>query len=273
MQKPRITAAVALASLVLLTACGADTGSGAGSGDSGTDTVDVPVTNVRWAFDSVTVAGKRTPAPTGAYVEFAENGRVQGNSGCNHFGGTVSVDGDTLTVGLGETTEMGCPEDLQRFETTLHKTFDGKLKAVLDGDRFVLTAANGDRLALSSQPPAPLKGTSWVVESLISGDAATSLPAGTEGRAHFVIGEDGRVTGNLGCNRFSTTATVSGSTISFGRLVSTRMLCAPPQMTVEKAMSKVFESRATYELRHRALTLTTPEGAGVAATTKPVAKD
>ena len=275
MQKPRITAAAALASLALLTACGTETGSGAGSGPGSDQTVvtDVAVTGVRWSFDSITVDGKRTPAPDGAYVEIAENGRAKGNTGCNHFGGAVAVKADTLDVSLDETTEIGCPEDLQRFETVLDKTFDGKLKAVVDGDKLTLTRADGDTLVLSSQKPVPLQGTPWTVESLVSGDSSASLPAGTEGRAHFVIGKDGKVTGSLGCNRFSTTATVSGSTIAFGRVVSTRMLCAPPQMNVEKAMLNVFESKATYELRDRSLSLTAPDGRGVAATAKPVTKD
>ncbi|MEU8526507.1 MULTISPECIES: META domain-containing protein [Streptomyces] len=270
MQKPIVTAAAALASLVLLTACGTETGSGGGAGAVGSDAF---VANVRWTFDTLTVDGKKTTAPPGAYVEFGEDGRASGNSGCNHFGGESEVRGDTLTVTLGETTEMGCDASLQSFETLLHKTFDGRFKAVVDGDTLTLTRSDGDTLVLSSQPPAPLKGTKWTVESLVSGDTASSLPAGTEGRAHFVIAEDGKVTGNLGCNRFSTTATVSGSTITFGRLASTRMVCAPPQMKVEEAMSKVFESRATYGLHVRSLTLTAPDGTGVAAATKPVTKD
>ncbi|WP_406861858.1 META domain-containing protein [Streptomyces sp. HUAS MG47] len=271
MQKPRITAVAALASLVLLAACGTESGTGAGSG---TVDADVFVANVRWTFDTITADGKKTTAPAGAYVEFTENGRAAGNSGCNHFGGAATVEDDTVTVSLGETTEMGCDAERQSFEKLLHRTFDGRLKAVVDGDTLTLTRPDGDTLVLSSQPPAPLKGTKWTVDTLVSGETASSLPAGTEGRAHFVIGADGRVAGNLGCNRFSTTATVSGSTISFGRVVSTRMVCAPPQMTVEKAMLKVFESRdATYALHVRQLTLTTPDGSGVAASATRVVKD
>ncbi|MFG2333649.1 META domain-containing protein [Streptomyces sp. NPDC048604] len=269
MQKPRISAVAALASLALLTACGTEGGAGGGSSVES----DVFVANVRWAFDTLTVDGKKTTAPAGAYVEFAENGRASGNSGCNHFGGEAAVEGDSLTFSLGETTEMACEEPSQSFEALLHKTFDGRFKAVLDGDTLTLTRQDGDTLVLSSQPPAPLKGTKWTVDTLVSAETATSLPAGSEGRAHFVIGADGKVTGNLGCNRFSTTAAVSGSTISFGRVVSTRMLCAPPQMTVEKAMLKVFESRAAYELHVRQLTLTAPDGSGVAASATRVVKD
>ncbi|WP_418957910.1 META domain-containing protein [Streptomyces tritici] len=272
MQKPRITAAAALASLAVLAACGTETGTGTGAG-SRTVTSDAPVTNIRWSFDSLTVDGKKTPAPAGAFVEFAENGRVSGNSGCNHFGGAVAVNEDALTVSLGETTEMACDAKRDRFESLLHKTFDGRLKAVVADGTLTLTRPDGDTLVLGSEPPAPLKGTKWTVDTLVSGETASSLPAGAEGRAYFVLGADGRITGKLGCNGFSTTAAVSGTTITFGRVITTKMVCAAPQMTVEKALLKLFESPATYELRFRQLALTAPDGSGVAASATRVAKD
>ncbi|WP_137994408.1 META domain-containing protein [Streptomyces vilmorinianum] len=266
MQKPRITAATAaLASLLVLAACGTEK---AGS-DPGAGTVspDLPVTGVHWAVDSLTVDGRKTPAPAGTYVEIEKNGRAKGNSGCNHFGATVTVEGDTLEVGLGETTEMAC--DAMDFETAFHKAFTGKLKAKLAGDRLTLTAPDGTTsLALTSEPPAPLNGTTWTVDSLLSGDTATSVPKGAEGKAHFVIDKDGKVGGSLGCNRFSTTAEISGRTVTFGQITTTRMRCTGPEMDLETELYEVFGGSATYELRHRGLSLVNAEGKGFAATAK-----
>ncbi|MBT2439001.1 META domain-containing protein [Streptomyces sp. ISL-36] len=270
-RKPRITAAAALASLLVLAACGTEK---AGT-DPGADTVapDVPVTGVHWAFDSVTVAGKTTRAPAGAHVEIEKNGRAKGNSGCNHFGAAVAVNGDTLTVSMAETTEMGCPAELQSFESTLWKAFSGTLKAKLEDDRLTLTAPDGTAtLALSSEPAAPLNGTTWTVDSLLSGDTAASLPQDSEGKAHFVIDKDGKVRGSLGCNRFSTTAKISGRTIDFGEITTTRMMCTGPEMKLETELYEVFGGSATYELSHRALTLTTADGKGFGAVAKPPAK-
>ncbi|MFF8610091.1 META domain-containing protein [Streptomyces sp. NPDC015346] len=273
MQKPRITtAATVLASLLALAACGTEK-----AGDRpGSDTLapDVPVTGVHWSFDSVTVAGKTTPAPAGAHVEIGKDGRAKGNSGCNHFGAAVAVNGDTLTVSMAETTEMGCPADLAGFETTLHKAFSGPLKAKLDGDRLTLTAPDGrTTVALTSEPAAPLNGTTWTVDSLLSGESAASLPQGSEGKAHFVIDKNGKVRGSLGCNRFSTTAKVSGRTIDFGEITTTRMMCSGPEMKLETELYEVFGGSVTYELRHRGLSLTTPDGKGFAAVAKsPAAK-
>lgn len=269
MLKPRTTAAAALVPLLglALAACGTERGT-AGPG-AGTLAPDLPVTGVHWSFDSVTVDGRKTQAPAGAHVEIDEGGRAKGNSGCNHFGGAVALDGDTLKVSLGETTEMGCPADLRNFETTLHKAFSGTLKGKLDGERLTLTAPDGSTtLVLTSEPPAPLNGTTWTVDSLLSGQSAASLPAGSEGKAHFVIDKDGKVRGSLGCNRFSTTAEFSGRTVTFGEITTTRMMCTGPEMELETQLYEVFGGSATYELRHRALSMTNAEGKGFGATAK-----
>ncbi|MEU6877745.1 META domain-containing protein [Streptomyces sp. NPDC046712] len=270
MLKPRITAATtAVASLLLLAACGTEK---AGS-DPGAGTVspDLPVTGVHWSVDSLTVDGRKTPAPAGTFVEIDKTGRAKGNSGCNHFGGTVAVEGDTLKVALGETTEMAC--EAMDFERAFHKAFTGSLKAKLTGDSLTLTAPDGaTSLALSSEPPAPLNGTTWTVDSLLSGDTATSLPKGSEGKAHFVIDKDGRVGGNLGCNRFTASAKVTEKTLTVtGPVATTRMICSGPQMDLETKLYELLDGPLSYELRHRTLTLTGADGEGFAATAKPTA--
>ncbi|MFC8276186.1 META domain-containing protein [Streptomyces sp. NPDC057271] len=268
MLKPRTTAATtAVASLLLLAACGTEN---AGS-DPGAGSVapDVPVTGVHWTVDSLTVDGRKTPAPAGAFVEIDRDGRAKGNSGCNHFGATVTVDGDTLKADLGETTEMAC--GAMDFEAAFHKAFDGPLKARLSGEKLTLTTPDGTTsLALSAEPPAPLNGTTWTVDSLLSGDTAVSPPKGSEGKATFVIDEDGRVRGNLGCNRFTATAKVTAETLTVtGPVATTRMICSGPQMELETKLYELLDGPLSYELRHRTLTLTGPDGEGFAATAKP----
>ncbi|MFF8843623.1 META domain-containing protein [Streptomyces sp. NPDC015127] len=248
--------------LLALSACGTE--QGGGSGDSVTP--DVPLTGVRWTVESVSVDGTKTASPSDAYVEITDKGRAQGNYGCNHFGADITVEGDTITVGPGEMTEMACDKKIQGFEDTLRAAFSGKLKAKLTDGRLTLTSEKGDAIALNAERPAPLVGTRWTVDSLVSGGTATSLPAGSEGKAHLTIAKDGTVGGSLGCNRFSSTAKVSGDSITFGRLASTRKLCPGPEMDLEREMVKVLEQGTVkYEVKHRALTLTASNGKGLAA--------
>ncbi|MGW2563162.1 META domain-containing protein [Streptomyces sp. NPDC001514] len=269
--KPIVSVAAAVTALLSLTACGAGSGSGAGSdGAGGSVGPEVPVTGIHWTVHSVTVEGKKTAAPEGAHIEIDTKGRATGNYGCNHFGADVTVEGDTITVRPGEMTEMGCPKDLEAFEKAMTKAFSGKLTAKLsDKDNLTLTTANGDSIALIRQADAPLVGTEWTVTSLVTGDIATSLPAGTEKKAHFVFGKDGSVYGSLGCNTFRGTAKISGSEITFGRPATTRRMCPGPEMTLERAVAKVLQGTVTYELQHRGLSLTAKNGEGLAATGTP----
>ncbi|MCX4824147.1 META domain-containing protein [Streptomyces sp. NBC_01142] len=260
--------------LLALAACGTESGSGSGDGGDGggSVTTDLPVTGVHWSVDSVTVDGRKSAAPAGANVEITTKGRAQGNYGCNHFGADVDVKGDTITVGPGEMTEMGCAKKIQGFEDALRAAFSGKLKARLTDGKLTLTTEKGDAIALTAERPSPLVGTKWSVNSLLSDETATSLPAGTEKKAHLTFGKDGAVRGNLGCNNFTSTAKVSGSSVTFGRIASTRKLCPGPEMDLEREVLKVLKGTVTYELQHRGLSLTAANGKGLAAMAAPAAK-
>ena len=68
----------------------------------------------RWHV--TTIDGKATP-PTGDYhVEF-KAGEISGRFGCNGWGGTYTVKGDTLTASQVRSTLMACPEPAMTFES------------------------------------------------------------------------------------------------------------------------------------------------------------
>ncbi|WP_069171490.1 META domain-containing protein [Streptomyces griseus] len=271
MHTPRIV--VSVLALLTLAACGTESGSGAGSGasggGSGTVRTEPPLTGVHWTVSSLTVDGRKTPAPAGAHLVIDTKGRATGSLGCNRFTAEARVDGAKVTVGPATTTEMGCERDVQRFEEALGRAFRGELQADTAGSgerrTLALTTARGDSVALVEQPPAPLTGTAWKVTGLTSGSTATSLPPGTDGAAHLTFGEDGTVRGGLGCNSFHGRATVSGSTITFGPLASTRKMCPGPQMELERALLRVLEGRTTYGIDHRSLSVEAANGEGLHA--------
>ncbi|MGW7196430.1 META domain-containing protein [Streptomyces chryseus] len=261
-----LTGAVTVLALLTLAACGTESGSDAGR--DGTVKPDLQLSGIDWTVDSVTVDGKKTTAPEKATVRIDDKGRASGNTGCNQFGADVEVKGDTVTVGPAQTTEIGCPKGVAEFEQRLQRTFAGELKARIADDRLTLTTAGGDRIALSETKPEPdarLLGTEWRVESLRDGDTTSSLPEDAAAKAKLFFGEDGSVGGNLGCNNVSGKAKVSGSTLTFSKIATTRKLCPPAVMNTEEALLEVLEGEAEYEIRERALTLTGADGKGLEA--------
>ncbi|MBJ3812612.1 META domain-containing protein [Streptomyces flavofungini] len=278
MYKQRVTQTLTvLAAAGLLAACGSESGSGDGGSDkagagnagSGKGGSASSLTGVRWNVDSLTVDGKKKSAPNGAYVKFGGKGSAGGNFGCNGYGAKVSVKGDTVDFEPGPHTEIAC--DALDFEKSLARAMDGKLKADVDDERLTLTTAGGDRIALSAEAGAPLKGTEWTVTSVGTGSTSTSLPKALNDKIKLTFTKDGKVRGNLGCNDVSAAATAADGKIALGQPRATRKMCPGDVMPTERALMKLFGGKAGYELDHRTLTLTAPDGKTTAKAQAPAA--
>ncbi|WP_161310483.1 META domain-containing protein [Streptomyces sp. SID3212] len=269
MQKQQSTAVTAITALALLAlaACGTETSSTTTTGASGEDASvrESALTGVRWNVESVTVGGRRTAGVAGTSLEFGDTTQATLATGCDEYEVDVSVADDTVTVGKKRMTATAdCVLNLDALNEALDAAFAGKLTSKVTGDRLTLTSSDGDVLALTSGPPAPLTGTKWTVNALASDGSAARLPAGTDGSASFTLAADGSVRGNLGCNGFSARAKVSGDTLTFSRVISTKMACTGPRAAVEKHLLKVLRGKVTYEVNHGGLWLTGADG-GLAA--------
>ncbi|MFF0053949.1 META domain-containing protein [Streptomyces microflavus] len=272
MHTQRMAVSVSVLALLTLAACGTESGSGSGSGD-GSDTVqsDVPVTGVAWSVDSLTVGGKKTEAPAGSRLEIDPKGRAKAGFGCNHISADARVEGDRITFGKPVSTQMACDETTEKAEKAALAAMDGEVTAKLSGEKLTLTTEGGDTIALSEEKPAGLVGTRWAVNTLLSGETATSVPADLpkERVPHLTFGEDGTVHGNSGCNSFHGKAAVEGSTIDFGPPAGTRKMCPEAEMEVERAVLAALDGPATYTIKGSTLTVTSKDGKGIGATATP----
>jgi heat shock protein HslJ len=259
MDKQRMTLGV-LVLLPLAAACGTQT---AGGGSDGVE--PATVTGVHWTVDSLTVEGRTVRAPSTAYLRIGDDGRVSGNLGCNGFGAKATVKGDRVEFGGIRTTEMACAKGPTSFERSLGRTFadKGALTAKADGDRLTLTADGGDRIGLTKEKDAPLRGTRWTVTAL--GDTNVSQPLPKGANAYFVLRPDGTFVGRLGCNHATAQATVEDGHITLGPARTTRMMCQDSLMRTEKTLLELFDGRVAYALDHRGIALTSENGTVVTA--------
>lgn len=201
-----------------------------------------------------------------------EPGRLSTNAGCNTSGGAYTLDDGVLrSDGDWFTTAMGCAPELEAQDQWLTQLLADGVDVSLDGDVLTLTSTGGGdvTIALSSGDtgPASLTSTTWMLTTIVSGDTASSVPAGVE-QPTLRIGDDGTADLFAGCNRggaaVATTTTETGEALSFGPIRLTRMACGDDAMSVETTVLRVLEAEPTFTISaDRGLTLTAPDGTGL----------
>ena len=133
--------------------------------------------------------------------------------------------------------------------------------------RIILLAMTLFLLAACQQTAEPeatveLAGTNWILSSL-NGE----LPlAGTAVTLQF--GTDGSVFGTDGCNRYNTTYTQEGSSLTINQStgISTMMACAEPEGIIEQEQEYLaaLGTAATYQITGDRLEMRTADNATVA---------
>ncbi len=100
---------------------------------------------------------------------------------------------------------------------------------------------------------ADLAGGHWKPAAINAESVVAETPI------YVTFGEDGKVTGFGGCNRFFGGYTISGNTIKIGPLASTRKGC-PDTLNLEVEFFKALQEAETFEQTEKALVLFGPGG-------------
>ena len=190
----------------------------------------------------VTEHGQDRPLVDGTRIRLGfDDGQLSANAGCNIFGGSYRLEGDRLIVEGGSMTEMGCDEERSAQDEWLFGLLGSQPTLSQDGDELVLTADDTVITLIDeevAEPDVPLVGTTWTVESLITGDAVSSVPAGAV--ATFEFAEDGEVAVNTGCNQGGGRFTVDGDRLTFADVAVTEMACEGPGGELEAAVLPIL---------------------------------
>ena len=203
---------------------------------------------------------------TAITAEFDEDDRVAGSSGCNNYSTSYTVDGTQLTFSEPmASTMMACPEPIMEQERDYTQALADIATFEITDDELILKDSNGDEVARFDAVDQALEGTSWQVMSYNNGKGGvTSLIIGTEISANF--GEDGRLTGNSGCNSYFAEYETDGDNISIGTAGSTEMACTEPEGVMEQEQQYLvaLATAATYKIEGLNMEMRTPEGSLVA---------
>jgi heat shock protein HslJ len=190
-------------------------------------------------------------------LSFTADGRISANAGCNTMGGPYRLEGSTLVVTDAGVTEMGCDAARHAQDDWVFGLLTSGPALTLAGNELVLVSGT-DSLALLDReiadPDRPLAGPTWTVESIISGDAVSSVPQGMAATLAFAA--DGSVQVATGCNEGSGTFSADATTLRISDLVLDTRACADAAGQLESAVLAVLRAETvTHRIEASSLTL------------------
>jgi heat shock protein HslJ len=242
--------------LLALALAGCASGHAAGGGR--------PWGNTYLSTGVVADGGRALVAGTRIELRFGTDGRLLATAGCNHLGAEADLDDGRLVVGELEMTMMGCDPPRAEQDTWLSAFLRSRPALRLTGDELVLDGG-GTRITLTDRevadPDRSLAGPEWVLDTLVSGQVAASVPAGV--RVTLTFGGDGRLTGSIGCNTLSGSYTAAAGRITFTGVGATEMACSGERGRIEQAVTAVLRDTVTFTIEAGRLTLTAPDGTGL----------
>lgn len=97
-----------------------------------------------------------------------------------------------------------------------------------------------EHVATQTPPPSPVGR--WLAEDIRGGGVIDNLQSVLE------ISADGSVSGSGGCNRLHGQATISGTSLAFGAIASTRMACPPAVMDQESKFLSALEMVRSFRI-------------------------
>ena len=202
-----------LGSLVLLVVACGDAGQTTGLGaTAAAGPVDA---SGDWILTAGTAIGQPIPIVEGSRITLTIEGTsVGGQSACNqYFGELTVVDGIVRVGGLGG-TEMACAEPVMASESAYLTALGAVSGARMDGATLVLLGPGVELRyePLAPPPTAELIDTTWILDSLVQGDAVAS----TIGEpAMLRLNADGSLEGSTGCRELTGRYVVRADEIVF----------------------------------------------------------
>lgn len=168
-----------------------------------------------WRLQAGTNQGAAIPIPAGSRITLTIDGAdVGGSSACNRYGGTLEINGTTITISALSMTEMACQEDLMAAEAAYLAALPRATIAARDGDSLVLSGPQVE-LRFARLPPVPnadLVGPVWTLDSLISGQVVSSITG--EPAPTLQLRANGTLAAATGCRDLTGRYTVSGNRVA-----------------------------------------------------------
>ena len=226
----------------------------------------VGLTGRTFLSTGVTVDGAPFALVAGTRIRLSfDDGTLSASAGCNIIGGNYVLDGNRVVFSGGQMTEMGCDDPRFAQDDWLIAFLASSPTFVLNGNDLTLTSGTTVVTLLDrevAEPDQPLVGPIWLLNSIVTGDAVSSVPAGVT--ASLTFNADGTVDIHFGCNSGGGKYAVDGDSITFSDLIQTEMACAGAAGQVEAAVIAVLTAESlTFAVDASTLTISATQFSGL----------
>ncbi len=214
-----------------------------------------------WTLKTYDVSGTATAGPVGGRRRReVRRGQGLGLRRLQRLHGPATISGATLTIGPAASTMMACDAAVSDVETAYLANLAKAATFTATADSLTIFGSDGKQLlAYGAASANPLEGE-WNVTGYNTGtEAVTSPIAGTTLTATFT--PDGQVGGNAGCNSYTGSYTLDGTSLTVGPLATTQMACDQAIMDQETQFLTALQTPTTVETSGATVTLRDAAGA------------
>lgn len=176
---------------------------------------------------------------------------LTGTDGCNHMGGSFTSTDDSFSVGEDlMSTLMACEEAIMTQAGDYNSALRNASKYQIIDDRLNLLDENGNVLAVFEAQSQELAGSSWLASFVNTGssDGTVSSSSIQAAQQSLVFDNQGKISGNAGCNNYFGSYQVEGNTLTFNEVGSTKMFCGDGLMAEESAFLAALQEADTYKI-------------------------
>jgi heat shock protein HslJ len=220
-------------------------------------------TGVDWELASGTVDGADLPIIDNHPITLSfADGNAGGTAACNGYGTSYEITGSEITFSELIWTEMACiPEEVMESEQAYLAALPRVGTFAISNDTLTLSG-EGVELVFDGLPPVPigeLTGTVWVLESLVEGDAVSSVSGD---RARLELFTDGSMLGSTGCRSVNGAYTMSGAEVVITEM-SAQGECAQELAAQDSHILTVLGDAFRVTVDGQVLTLDSSDGLGL----------
>ncbi|HJP90146.1 MAG TPA: META domain-containing protein [Candidatus Limnocylindrales bacterium] len=176
-------------------------------------------------------------------LDFSVLDTIKASVGCNTVSGNYQMAGDRLETNALATTDMGCDQPRMAQDEWLQRVLTAKPHLTLTADELevrtddVVVHLRDEKVV---NPDRPIAGTTWVLDSITTGDVVSSIPGGVV--ATLVFHADGTLDVDDGCNTGGGSWKAVGAGIEISDLVLTKKACADAAGQVEAAVVQLLRA-------------------------------